>query len=128
MYEYAFKKIERDLWGSEPFKEDLRRIILEFGNEGWDFVQVFSPPGKNRFSEFAEVIMMKYVGSEEEKSRTETELSTIKIGSDQFGTEFAADYHQFIQEQGEEGWKLKQIFAPSLKTYGADYYELFFVK
>jgi hypothetical protein len=37
------------------------------------------------------------------------------------------DYHEVIEENAKDGWRLVQIFAPPVKGYGlADYFELIF--
>lgn len=39
------------------------------------------------------------------------------------------DYHEVIKKHAEEGWRLVQIFAPSISGYGSSsYYELIFEK
>lgn len=37
------------------------------------------------------------------------------------------DYHEVIEKHSKEGWRLVQIFAPSIKSHGiAGYYEIIF--
>ena len=39
------------------------------------------------------------------------------------------DYHDVIREQGKDGWRLVQVFAPATSGYGkATFYELIFEK
>ena len=39
------------------------------------------------------------------------------------------DYHEIIKTHARQGWRLVQIFAPSVGAYGvAGYYELIFEK
>lgn len=127
MYEYLFNKMERNRWGSEPFPADYQQLVLEYAQQGWRFVQMFAPANRNRFAEYAEMIMVRNT-AESGEAEEEKEFGTIRIGKDQFGTDFEADYHEIIQEYGENGWLLKQIFAPAVDTQGAAYYDLFFVK
>ena len=42
MYEYKFIKIEFKKLSGKP-KEDYQEVIKKHANEGWRFVQIFSP-------------------------------------------------------------------------------------
>lgn len=46
-----------------------------------------------------------------------------------FGEKRTKDYHEVITREAEEGWRLVQIFAPSIYGYGkAKFFELIFEK
>lgn len=46
-----------------------------------------------------------------------------------FSREPKEDYHEIINKQGKDGWRLVQIFSPAIGGYGrSTFYELIFEK
>ncbi|PEW66189.1 hypothetical protein CN424_29330 [Bacillus cereus] len=41
MYDYKFVEVEINGWKGQP-KEDYKRIIIEYAEDGWEFVQVLT--------------------------------------------------------------------------------------
>ena len=57
------------------------------------------------------------------------EYQFVRLGEGLFGVRRSAreQYQQVITEYAEQGWRLVQVFAPSIAGYGAaKYYELIF--
>ncbi len=57
------------------------------------------------------------------------EYAFVRLGEGWLGAKQAAteEYHEQIRKHAKEGWRLVQVFAPSMGVYGAaKYFELIF--
>lgn len=55
------------------------------------------------------------------------EYAFVKVELDRFKSQPKEPYHDVVRQYAAEGWRLNQIFAPSVAGFGsATFYELIF--
>ena len=116
-HDYKFERLgEGWLRAKGKVEEEYQNLIHQHAQDGWRLVQLFAPScGIDGTSKFIEVIL------EGKTMKQNYEYKFVRLGEGWLAAKREAleEYQNLIHQHAQDGWRLVQVFAPSLGRKGA---------